>query len=102
MQPIGLSRYAPGMRRTLRLVIVPLLFSPRATAATPRSNGEGSTDVHVRAIRDRRDSIMPVMTQNTYRGNAFERDGEGPATIGPRSPAGDALGLDILLRAMSG
>jgi hypothetical protein len=63
--------------------------------------GEESKDVHFRVIMDKHDRIMMVMTHNTDMGDSFEREGEDPEFFAQFSPAGYALGLDILLHAMS-
>jgi hypothetical protein len=63
--------------------------------------GEESKDVHFRVIKDKHDRIMMVMTHNTDMGDSFEREGEDPEFFAQFSPAGYALGLDILLHAMS-
>lgn len=63
--------------------------------------GEESKDVHFRVIKDSHGRIMMVMTHNTDMGDSFEREGEDPEFFAQFSPAGYALGLDILLHAMS-
>jgi hypothetical protein len=54
-----------------------------------------------RAIRDRHGRMMIAMTHNTDIADAFEREGEDPAFFYRFSPTGYALGINILLHALS-
>jgi len=80
--------------------ITNIMFWRRNGGYTSERN-EDSVDVHFRVIKDRHDRIMVVMTHNTDMGDSFEREGEDPEFFAQFSPAGYALGLDILLHAMS-
>ena len=62
---------------------------------------EDSVDAHFRAIRDDRGRIMVVMTHNTDVADSWEREGEDPAFFYQFSPAGYALGINVLLHAMT-
>jgi hypothetical protein len=63
--------------------------------------GEESAQVHTRAILDRRGRIMVMMTHNTDFGDAYEREAEMPEYFKTFSVTGYALGVDILLYAMT-
>ena len=53
------------------------------------------------AVRDHRGRIMLAMTHNTDIADAFEREGEDPDYFYNFSPAGYALGINILLHALT-
>ena len=63
--------------------------------------GEDSAQVHVRAIRDRHRRIMVLMTHNTDVGDSFEREREDSEYSRLFSPPGYALGINVLLYAMT-
>jgi hypothetical protein len=63
--------------------------------------GSDSTDVHLRAIRDSHGRIMVLMTHNTDVADSWEREGEDPAFFYQFSPNGYALGIDVILHAMT-
>ena len=63
--------------------------------------GEESREAHLRAIRDRHGRIMVVMTHNTDVADSWEREGEDPGFFYQFSPRGYALGVDVLLHAMT-
>jgi len=63
--------------------------------------GADSVDVHLRAIRDTRGRIIVLMTHNTDVADSWEREGEDPAFFQQFSPSGYALGIDVLLHAMT-
>lgn len=63
--------------------------------------GEDSAEVHLRAIRDTRGRIMVLMTHNTDVADSWEREGEDPAFFYQFSPNGYALGVNVLLHAMT-
>jgi len=60
-----------------------------------------STEVHVRAIRDRHRRIVVLMTHNTDVGDSFERERESTEYSRLFSPPGYALGINVLLYAMT-
>ncbi|MBI4264691.1 MAG: DUF4159 domain-containing protein [Acidobacteria bacterium] len=63
--------------------------------------GPDSDEVHLRAIRDARGRIMGLMTHNTDVADSWEREGEDPGFFYQFSPDGYALGIDVLLHAMT-
>jgi Domain of unknown function (DUF4159) len=62
---------------------------------------EDSAEVHVRAIRDEHRRVMVLMTHNTDVGDSFEREREDSEYSRLFSPAGYALGIHVLLYAMT-
>ena len=56
---------------------------------------------HFRAIRDAHGRIMVVMTHNTDIADAWEREGEDPRYFYEFSPEGYAVGVNVLLHAMT-
>jgi hypothetical protein len=74
----------------------------RATRGQVTSErGEESAVVHFRAIRDQHGRIIAVMTHNTDVTNSWERETEDPAYFLQFSIEGYALGIDVLLYAMT-
>ncbi len=63
--------------------------------------GADSAEAHLRAIRDSHGRIMVLMTHNTDVADSWEREGEDPGFFYQFSPAGYALGIDVLLHAMT-
>jgi hypothetical protein len=62
---------------------------------------DDSAQVHVRAIRDQHRRIMVLMTHNTDVGDSFEREREDSEYSRLFSPPGYALGINVLLYAMT-
>ena len=74
----------------------------RATGGrTTSERGAESAVPHLRAIRDKHRNIIAVMTHNTDVSDSWEREGEDPAFFYQFSPYGYALGIDVLLYAMT-
>ena len=69
--------------------------------STTSERGADSNEVHFRAIRDARGRIMVVMSHNTDVADSWEREGEDPAFFDQFSPAGYALGVNVLIHAMT-
>ena len=63
--------------------------------------GEDSDEVHLRAIRDSHQRIMVLMSHNTDVADSWEREGEDPEFFYQFSPRGYALGVDVMLHAMT-
>ncbi len=68
---------------------------------TTSERGAETATPHLRAIRDRHGRIMVVMTHNTDVSNSWERETEDPAYFYQFSVEGYALGINILLYAMT-
>jgi hypothetical protein len=81
--------------------ITNIQFWRRFGGTTTSERGEDSAVVHFRAIRDNHRRIMVLMTHNTDVADSWEREGEDPAFFYQFSPAGYALGIDVLLHAMT-
>ena len=63
--------------------------------------GADSAVAHFRAVRDDHGRIMVVMTHNTDIADSWEREGEDPAFFYQFSPDGYAVGVNVLLHAMT-
>ena len=63
--------------------------------------GAESAVVHFRGVRDKHGRLVAVMTHNTDVSDSFEREGEDPQFFYQFSPDGYALGIDILLYALT-
>jgi len=63
--------------------------------------GADSAVPHFRVIRDGHGRIMVVMTHNTDVADAWEREGEDPGFFYQFSPDGYAVGINVLLHAMT-
>jgi hypothetical protein len=68
---------------------------------TTSERGSDSSEVHLRAIRDGHGRIMVLMTHNTDVADSWEREGEDPGFFYQFSPDGYALGIDVMLYAMT-
>jgi len=74
----------------------------RAVGGTTTSERGAETAVpHLRAIRDAHGRIMVVMTHNTDVSNSWERETEDPRYFYQFSVEGYALGINVLLYAMT-
>jgi hypothetical protein len=74
----------------------------RSTGGTTTSERGAETAVaHLRGIRDKHGRIIVVMTHNTDVSDSWEREGEDPQFFYQFSPRGYALGIDVLLYAMT-
>ena len=56
---------------------------------------------HFRAVRDKHGRIVAVMTHNTDVSDSWEREGDDPEFFHQFSPDGYALGINVLLYAMT-
>ena len=74
----------------------------RAVGGTTTSErGEETAVAHLRAVRDSHGRIMVVMTHNTDVSNSWERETEDPRYFYQFSVEGYALGINVLLYAMT-
>ena len=76
-------------------------FWRRAGGATTSERGYDSAEPHFRAIIDSDGRILVAMTHNTDIQDAWEREGEDEVFFERFSPNGYALGINVLLYAMS-
>ena len=63
--------------------------------------GADSDELHVRGISDRHGRLMVLMTHNTDFGDAYERESDDPSYFRTFSITGYAIGVDVLLYAMT-
>lgn len=68
---------------------------------TTSERGADSAQAHLRTISDRHGRAMVVMTHNTDVADSWEREGEDPEFFRQFSPDGYALGINILMYAMT-
>ena len=69
--------------------------------ASTSERGEDSAVPSIRAISDARGNIMVLSTHNTDITDAWEREGEDPRYFYQFSPDGYALGINVILYAMT-
>ena len=81
--------------------ITNIMFWRRVGGTTTSERGTDSLEFPLRAIRDAHGRIMVLMTHNNDVADAWEREGEDPAFFYQFSPDGYALGLNVLMYAMS-
>src|SRR5687767_1265505 len=81
--------------------ITNIQFWRRYNGTYTSERGADSEQVHLRAIRDSHGRIVVLMSHNTDVADSFEREGEDPAFFAQYSPKGYALGIDVLLHAMT-
>jgi Domain of unknown function (DUF4159) len=95
----------PMLHSLFDIKVVPQItniqFWRRSGGQDTSERGADSATVHLRAIRDNHRRIMVLMTHNTDVADSWEREGEDPAFFYQFSPAGYALGIDVLLHAMT-
>jgi hypothetical protein len=84
-----------------RLPQIPSIAHWRRTGGETSERGAESAIPQMYAISDQQDRIMVVMTHNTDVSNAWERETEDPAYFYQFSVEGYALGINILLYAMT-
>lgn len=63
--------------------------------------GEESAIPHFRAVRDRHGRIVAVMTHNTDVSDSWEREGDDPEFFHQFAPRGYALGINVLIYALT-
>lgn len=76
-------------------------FWRRTGGRETSERGEETRVPHFRAIRDHHGRIMVVMTHNTDVADSWEREGEDPEFFYQFSPDGYAVGINVLLHAMT-
>ena len=63
--------------------------------------GDDSAEPHIRAITDRHGRMMVLITHNTDISDAWEREAADPQLLSEFSPNGYAVGLNVVLYAMT-
>jgi hypothetical protein len=95
----------PMLRSMFEVVKVPQItniqFWRGVGGQTTSERGSDSAEAHLRAIRDDHGRIMVLMTHNTDVADSWEREGEDPGFFYQFSPDGYALGIDVMLYAMT-
>ena len=78
---------------------------PETTSASggrsTSERGSESAVPHFRGIRDAHGRLMVVMTHNSDVADSWEREGEDPEFFYQFSPDGYALGINVLLYALT-
>jgi hypothetical protein len=80
---------------------VPSIFAGGGPGSDPRERGEDSPHASFRAIADTHGRIMVAMTHNTDIADAFEREADDPVFFHRFSPTGYALGINVVLYALT-
>jgi hypothetical protein len=95
----------PLLRSLFTVTAIPQITNIQFWRGTEGRNtserGADSAEAHLRAIRDHHGRIMVLMTHNTDVADSWEREGEDPGFFYQFSPNGYALGVDVLLHAMT-
>ena len=76
-------------------------FWRRSGGRITSERGADSDVVHLRSIRDTKGRIVVLMTHNTDVADSWEREGEDPGFFEQFSPMGYALGVNVLVHAMT-
>jgi uncharacterized protein DUF4159 len=80
---------------------IPSIQAWRGNPSDTSERGSDSAIPHARAISDRHGNVMVMMTHNTDISDAWEREGEDPRYFYSFSPRGYAVGINVLLYAMT-
>ena len=95
----------PIMSAQFQMTEVPQIsnfqFWRRTGGRSTSERGADSEVVHFRVIRNQSHHVMVVMTHNTDVADSWEREGEDPGYFAQFSPHGYALGVNVLLHAMT-
>jgi hypothetical protein len=81
--------------------VTSIRFWRAAGGRSTSERGEESAVPHFRAIRDKHGRIMVAMTHNTDVSDSWEREGDDPEFFYQFSPNGYALGINVLMYAMT-
>ena len=80
---------------------IPSIQFWRTSGGTTSERGFDSPRPDFQGIRDKRGNLMMVMTHNTDISDAWEREGEDPRFFYSFSPNGYAVGINVVLYAMT-
>jgi len=80
---------------------IPSINSWRRSGGETSERGEDSAQVNVRGINDKHGRLMVLMTHNTDISDAWEREGEDPRYFYRFSPDGYAVGINIVMYALT-
>jgi len=73
----------------------------RSTGGEVSERGADSIPVHYRGIEDAHGRLIVLMTHNTDVSDTWEREGENQDYFDRFSPAGYAIGVNVVLYAMT-
>lgn len=73
----------------------------RGNGGEVSERGSDSAEVHFRGIQDSHGRLMVMMTHNTDIADTWEREGENPQYFDIFSPRGYAIGVNVVLYAMT-
>jgi hypothetical protein len=94
----------PIFRTQFQITEFPQIPSIQAWRGNPYETSErgfDSAEPHLRAISDRHGNVMVLMSHNTDIADAWEREGEDPRYFYSFSPNGYAVGINVLMYAMT-
>jgi hypothetical protein len=93
----------PLFRMQYQMTGVPQIPSIRrwVPGGSTSEYGQDSIQVHARGISDSKGRLMVFMTHNTDIADAWEREGEDPRYFYEFGPKGYALGINVILYALS-
>lgn len=95
----------PMLHEQFELTHIPQItniqFWRRSGGRETSERGEETRTPHLRVIRDAHGRVIVVATHNTDVADSWEREGEDPEFFYQFSPDGYALGIDVLLYAMT-
>ena len=74
---------------------------PRARQRHALKRGYDSEEPHARAVSDANGNVMVLMTHNTDISDAWEREAADPRFFYLFSPNGYAVGINVLMYAMT-
>jgi hypothetical protein len=80
---------------------IPSIQHWRTYGSSTSERGADSSTPHARAIANPRGDVMVLMTHNTDISDAWEREGEDPSFFYSFSPEGYAVGINVMLYAMT-
>jgi hypothetical protein len=80
---------------------IPSIQMWRGNPYSTSERGEDSAFPEAKAISDRHGNVMVMMTHNTDISDAWEREGEDPRYFYQFSPHGYAVGINVILYAMT-
>jgi hypothetical protein len=80
---------------------VPNIGFWRGTGGQTSERGRDSAEVHFRGIQDARGRLMVLMTHNTDIADTWEREGENQDYFDTFAPVGYAIGVNVMLYAMT-
>jgi hypothetical protein len=80
---------------------IPSIQAWRGNDIDTSERGNDSETPHARAVSDANGNVMVLMTHNTDISDAWEREGEDPRYFYQFSPRGYAVGINVILYAMT-